>query len=523
VNKQALLELVGGVAIMVAVCVLVLIVGPGSLNAQTQAQWYQLDLYADHHGYTPIALVPIGAGYWHTCALTSARGLKCWGNNYLGSLGDGTTVDRDTPVAVTGLSTGVAAMDGGWWHTCALTSGGGVKCWGANGYGQLGNGSTTKQLAPVSVSGLASGVTAISVGGWHTCALTSGGGVKCWGANENGRLGDGTTTNRSVPVDVVGLSSGVIAIAAGGVHTCALTSSGGVKCWGYNYNGSVGDGTSTDRHTPVDVIGLGSGVISIAAGGAHTCALTSGHEVKCWGSNWRGELGDGTTTERHSPVTVIGLGTDVHALATGGPTCALTTGGGVKCWGDNAAGQLGDGTMTNRLVPVDVIGLSSGATAIAVGIDHACAQINDYGYKCWGYNSEGELGDGTTITRTSPVDVVGFIPLLSINYTRGRAGSFFTLTGTNFPPACTATITVNGRTLGTIFVDSLGNFTLILSTANADDGQYFATVSVNPSATVGLVLDSAAPLRTQSGSALIFAVPAGSAFTESIFLPMAQR
>ena len=519
-NKQALLELLGGIAIMVAVGVAVFIVGPGTLGARTQAQWYQQDLYADH-GYTPINLVPIGAGYWHTCALTGARGLKCWGSNYWGALGDGTTTDRHTPVAVPGLSTGVAAMDGGWGHTCALTSGGGVKCWGEGSYGQLGNGSTTDQLVPVSVSGLASGVTAISVGGWHACALTSGG-VKCWGTNSNGRLGDGTTTNRSVPVNVVGLSSGVTAIGAG-VHTCALTSGGGVKCWGSNHSGEVGDGTTTDRYVPVSVIGLESGVIAIAVGDGYTCALTSSHQVKCWGSNWGGRLGDGTTTDRHSPVSVIGLGADISALAASGSTCALTANGGVKCWGNNSAGQLGNGTMISSSVPVDVIGLGGSATAIATGMYHACAQIDNYGYKCWGRNAEGELGDGTTITPTSPVDVVGFNPKLSINYTRGRPGSFFTLTGTNYPPACTATVTVNGRTLGTVFVDSLGNLTLILSTANADDGQYFVTVSVNPSATVGLVIDSTAPLRAQSGIALIFDVPWGSAFTESIFLPVAVR
>jgi len=351
-------------------------------------------------------IAAITAGGLHTCARTSGGGVKCWGYNGNGQLGDGTTTDRTKPVNVSGLASGVSAIAAGDSHTCALTSGGGVKCWGANYFGQLGEGTTTQRLTPVDVSGLASGVIAIAAGDSHTCALTSGGGVKCWGRNDYGQLGDGTTTQRLTPVDVSLLASGVSAIAAGKYHTCALIAGGWVMCWGYNAAGQLGDGTTTDRYTPVDVL-LASGVSTIATGANHTCALTAGGGVKCWGWNGSGQLGDGTTTDRTTPVDVSGLASGVSAIAAGGlHTCARTAGGGVKCWGRNAEGQLGDGTTTDRYTPVDVSGLASGVSAIAAGYYHTCARTAGGGVKCWGWNAFGQLGDGTTTNRLTPVNVV---------------------------------------------------------------------------------------------------------------------
>ena len=317
--------------------------------------------------------------------------------------------NRSTPVDVAGLSSGVRAVTAGAAHTCALTEGGGIKCWGANDYGQLGDGTTTDRTTPVDVVGLGNGVDAIAAGNWHTCALTEGGAAKCWGYNGYGQLGDGTTTNRATPVDVLGLASAVRAVAAGGGHTCALTEGSGVKCWGANYYGQVGDGTTTNRTAPADVVGLAGGVRAIASGLWHTCAQTEDGASKCWGYNGNGQLGDGTTTLRASPVDVSGLASGVRAVAAGGGhTCALVEGGGAKCWGWNGYGQLGDGTCAERHTPVDVSGLSSATPAISAGGNHTCALLAGGGVSCWGYNGYGQLGDGTTATRATPVDVLGF-------------------------------------------------------------------------------------------------------------------
>jgi len=358
----------------------------------------------------------IAPGGQHTCALTDAGGVQCWGDNTYGQLGDGTITNRHTPTDVSGLTGGVSAIVAGEYHTCALTTAGGVQCWGRNTNGQLGDGTTTQRNIPVNVSGLESGVSAIVVGNHHSCALTDSGGLKCWGLNTSGQLGDGTTTQRNTPVDVSGLTSGVSAIAAGTTHTCALTTAGGLKCWGNNSLGQLGDGTYTAKYTPVDVSGLTSGASTITAGYSHTCALTTVGGLKCWGWNVSGQLGDGTTTNRNTPVDVSGLASGVSAIAAGTyHTCALSTAGGLKCWGQNTSGQLGDGTNTARYTPVDVSGLASGVSAIAAGNYHTCALTTAGGLKCWGNNSQYQLGDGTTTPRNTPTDVSGLASGVSAN------------------------------------------------------------------------------------------------------------
>ena len=403
-----------------------------------------------------MSAVAIAAGLAHSCALTSAGGVKCWGTNGHDEVGDGTSGERWTPVDVSGMSSGVAAIAAGVRHSCALSRAAGVRCWGNNGQGALGDGTVSRRFTPVNVSGLSTSVTAIAAGSDHSCAVMSSGGVKCWGYNRFGELGDGTTTDRLRPVDVSGLGSGVVtAVAAGGFHSCALTSSGGVRCWGANGSGRLGDGTTSDRSTPVDVAGLNGGVAAIAAGSGHSCALTGSGGVKCWGGNNAfGTLGDGTTSNHPTPVGVSGLSRGVTAIAAGSAhNCALTSLGGVKCWGLNDHGQLGDGTTTDRLTPVDVSGLGSGVAAIAAGSFHSCALTRTRGVRCWGLNGSGQLGNGTTVSRRSAVGVVGFgaakatvaIVSRSAAVTRRRVASVKLRCGSQARCQGTLTLIASGR------------------------------------------------------------------------------
>lgn len=341
-----------------------------------------------------------GTGYdGHTCALTSAGTVLCWGNNDFGQLGDGSTVDRVSPVTVKGLSGRVVAVAAGGYHTCALTSSGGVECWGINVRGQLGDGTGRNSRSPVAVSGLASGVSAIASGAGGVCALTSSGGVKCWGMVADDSL---------VPLDSEGLEGGVTAIAAGLIHACAISFGGGVKCWGDDDWGQLGDGKTAEQgvpmsETPVQVVGLDSGVIAIAAGDAHTCALTEAGGVKCWGAS----LANGAEHNSDVPIDVPGLDRGLASIATAyWHTCVTTSLGEVECWGLNDSGQLGDGTRDSSRVPVKVGALANGNIAVAPGGHHTCAITSARQVKCWGSNLSGQLGDGTTTDRLTPVDVV---------------------------------------------------------------------------------------------------------------------
>ncbi len=360
---------------------------------------------------------PISAGLNHTCALTSSGGVACWGNNMSQQLGNNMMTHSHVPV-MSQLITGASAIAAGGMHVCALTTTGGVLCWGDNSAEQLGNITPFwSTYEPVSVFGLSSGVSAIAAGHWHTCALTTTGGAMCWGSNSDGQLGNNSNTGGYTPVNVSGLTSGVTAIAVGGGHSCALTATGGVMCWGSNSNGQLGNNNSNNPSPiPVNVVGLSSGVVAIAAGSSHTCALTALGGIKCWGNNQFGQLGNNTfSDESLLPVDVVGLPSGVVSIATGEHhTCALTSTGGMMCWGDNDNGQLGNNSLTVSAVPVNVSGLSSGVSYMTGARWHTCALTSDGGGMCWGANDFGQLGDGTDIRSLIPVYISGMAPVPTI-------------------------------------------------------------------------------------------------------------
>ncbi len=349
-----------------------------------------------------------------TCSLVSDGSVRCWGANELGQLGDGTFRQQNTPSVVAGLAgfgavAAVAAIAAGDRFACVLHTDGRVSCWGANGSGQLGVGTTTTHRGtPAEVVGLA-GVVELDVGGFHACARTNAGTLSCWGHNSSGQLGDGTTGNRSAPVEVSGLADvTVVEVALGRVHSCARLIDNTVRCWGHNGLGGLGNGTGMDSAVPVAVSGL-TDVAELALGYQHSCARGTDGSVRCWGDNADGQVGVAIMTP--SPLLApmgAALASGAVALAAGGnTTCAVMGDGSARCWGDNSGGQLanggagpGMGIATPTVVPE-----LAGVAALTAGSYHVCALLMTGGAKCWGFNDTGQLGDGTVITRTTPTPV----------------------------------------------------------------------------------------------------------------------
>ena len=353
----------------------------------------------------------IAAGAYHSLALKSDGTVWAWGANYLGQLGNGTTTDSLVPKQISSSSlSGVSAIAAKDLHNLALKKDGTVWGWGYNYYGELGDGTTgTSILTPKQISSSSlSGVINIALGKYHSLALKSDGMVWAWGANYLGQLGDGTTTDSLVPKQISSSSlSEVIAITAGYYHNLALKSDGMVWSWGRNDSGQLGDGTTTNSLVPKQVL---SGVIAIAAGTDFSLALKSDGTVWGWGYNYYGELGDGTTTNILVPQQISStLLSGVIAIAAGDDrSLALKSDGTVWSWGRNNFGQLGDGTTTNSPVPKQIPSTSlSGVNAITAGVYHSLALKSDGTVWVWGSNSNGQLGDGTTTERHTPVQVSG--------------------------------------------------------------------------------------------------------------------
>lgn len=403
-------------------------------------------------GAVGVTFAAVTAGGSHSCGLATDGTAYCWGANDHAQLGDGTTIQRTTPVLVAGGLT-FTMVGAGASHTCGATffdasSNGSGYCWGSNTYGQLGDGSTTQRSNPTLV-GPGANIDFISAGGDHSCSFAYGDGfVSCWGSNNHGQLGNGSTTATlavvattptpcipGVPVPGTsdypppGASCPFSFVRTGGSQTCAEAGGADIRtyewyCWGANANGQLGDGSTTDRTGPTLVdVGRVFAYGALSVGDQHACGvafdshdpnapydqLVSG-DAYCWGLNSSGQLGDGSTTPRTSPVRVAG-GLTFFALSAGGShSCGLAgpaTGSGTAfCWGDNTFGQLGNGTFAGSATPVAVAGGFT-FTSITTGARHTCGVTTARVIWCWGDNSNGQLGDGTTTNRSAPVKVAG--------------------------------------------------------------------------------------------------------------------
>ena len=414
-------------------------------------------------------VVGLAAGWSHTCAVKGDGTLWCWGANDGGQVGDGTTDNRNTPVQVVGVEN-IVAVQAGYGYTCALTGTGSLWCWGRNDEGQLGVGSISEPiLSPAGVAD-AGGVTVAAAGGSHTCVLRQDGTVWCFGANKWGELGNGlggiknykaepvqvplvsdvagiaaasnhtcawqsggpawcwgglNTTpyypqssndklgcgdcygGQTVPMEVVGLTS-VASVAVGESHSCAVADDSSAWCWGNASFGKLGTGSDENEFSPAQVVGLGGSLAAVAAATRHTCALKEEGTVWCWGNNGFGELGQGDFAPYPAPVQVVGLEDAVALSARHTHTCGLKADGTAWCWGSNCYGQMGNGEDGCNVAPNPIqFADFAGVTAVAAGSSFTCVSKADGTAWCSGVNDGGQLGDGTNENSTTPVPVVG--------------------------------------------------------------------------------------------------------------------
>lgn len=351
-------------------------------------------------------VVSFCGGPGHTCAALLSGAVKCWGAS--GQNGDPVN-DRPVPGDVVGLSSGVLQVSCGEYHTCALMESGDVGCWGDGSMGQLGRGSTEPSAEAVDVVGLPASATWISCGAKVSCAVLTTGQVYCWGENWNGMLGYDTFSEdkSTTPGEVTGLTDSVTQVFVGGTHVCALVDSGQVMCWGGNFYGQLGDGTDTgggiDPNTVIENIDgpvYLENVTEVSCGAMHSCARVETGAVKCWGYNYNGQLGYDTSPTNQSTIAreVTGIGALVLSVAAGGyHVCVRRDDNRVMCWGSNSSGQLGDGSTIQNPLP-NFVGTGPTTTLSNVSIlsaanQHTCACSEISHAMCWGKNEYGQIGN----------------------------------------------------------------------------------------------------------------------------------
>ena len=386
----------------------------GALGLGIDAMSSSSPVRVNHSG---LSTVSTDTGSWHTCAITENGSVACWGINFEGQIGSDSEIGSPDPVFIEGYNSSHKAVSirSGTYHSCAIDTNGDVRCWGQGTEGQLGDGSSSNSLIPVNVS-LPNGVKAIDValGNEHTCALLTNGSVSCWGTGTWGQLGAGLSlSSSSTPVltDQLGQTGRTaIALTSGSSHTCAILDDRSLVCWGYNGYGALGIGSYTNMYSPTYVQSLTSGssvnVTSVEAGVSHTCAILSSG-ASCWGIGSSGELGNGYTTNLAYPTTVNSFGTGVNAVeivAGWSHSCALLNTGNISCWGNGLYGVLGDNTSNSSLSPKPSFAIPTNDSIIELSSRnvHTCALTDNNSTWCWGNNMMGELGNGQWSNRDHP-------------------------------------------------------------------------------------------------------------------------
>ena len=384
-------------------------------------------------GLCHLGAVAITAGSSHTCALLSDGSIRCWGDDGVGELGNGIVLNNGvnnvpTPVSVTGLPKPATSVAAGGGFTCSLLTDGSAWCWGSDGDGAL---AITPVIGtdptPTKVVGLSGPATAIALGTGHACAISTGN-IWCWGYDAVGQLGNGESLGNgntnfvATPTEVMGLA-GATLVAAGEIHTCAVAA-GDLYCWGDDYDGQLGNGQVRDSNagqesypTPQSV-SVPTPILAVAAGNDHSCVLVTAGNIYCWGQNSSGQLGNGTfagpggsgqTTLIPTPEPVTGMLSGPTSVVAGGDqACALNFDGSIACWGHNGEGELGNGNTNDQDSAVKVVGLPAAAIAVTAGDFHTCAVLKNGSAWCWGTNSAGQLGNGTTTASSTPVEVAGW-------------------------------------------------------------------------------------------------------------------
>jgi alpha-tubulin suppressor-like RCC1 family protein len=343
----------------------------------------------------------ISAGIDNTCAVNDMGDLYCWGSNNEYQLARSSIINTYPNYAELSLTNqNILSIDTYSRSTCFLSANGSLKCFGYNGQYQLGNGTTTNSYVPIDVTNLSSNVINISISGIGGCVTMENSTARCWGDGAYGRLGNGTTNSSRSPIVVQSLGGLISQIETNSTHTCVLMEDTSVKCWGFNSTGQLGDGTYNNSLTPVQVTNL-IDVKKISLGSSHSCALLNSGHVQCWGSNIQGQLGNGTFVSSTTPVNVQGLA-DVKDIYSGlNHNCASLNNGQFKCWGGNTYGQLGIGNKTNQNLPQFIVGISN-VLSYSSQLQHSCAIDIDGKAYCWGSNNAGQLGDGTRVERLIP-------------------------------------------------------------------------------------------------------------------------